>query len=121
VPGIIVRKNKDLDSLSVFAISLLHCNEIAGRERLGPLSALSRVLLRFHSHTPHMYIIAIAWIYVVLMMSVTETSIVAGVMTFLLYGALPVGILYYLAGSGRRRRRRQVQKHMPDADSGKHD
>lgn len=54
-----------------------------------------------------MYIVAIAWIYVVLMMSVTETSVVAGVMTFLLYGALPVGILYYLAGSGRRKRQRQ--------------
>ncbi|HTH44076.1 MAG TPA: hypothetical protein VL528_03245 [Oxalicibacterium sp.] len=63
-----------------------------------------------------MYIVAIAWIYVVLMMSVTETSVVAGVMTFLLYGALPVGILYYLAGSGRRKRQRQRQRQAPSAE-----
>jgi len=57
-----------------------------------------------------MYIIAIAWIYVVLMMSIVETSIVAGVMTFLLYGALPVSILCYLAGSPRRRRKRTTEQ-----------
>jgi hypothetical protein len=64
-----------------------------------------------------MYIIAIAWIYVVLMMSATETSVVAGIMTFLLYGALPVGILYYLAGSGRRKRRRLAQQHIPEKET----
>ncbi|HWT72520.1 MAG TPA: hypothetical protein VN361_10060 [Oxalicibacterium sp.] len=68
-----------------------------------------------------MYIIAIAWIYIVLMMSVTETSVVAGVMTFLLYGALPVGILYYLAGSKRRCRLRQQQRSMPTADADRRD
>lgn len=54
-----------------------------------------------------MYIVAIAWIYVVLMMSITEHSVVAGIMTFLLYGALPLAIILYVMDSPRRRRRRQ--------------
>lgn len=57
-----------------------------------------------------MHIVVIAWIYVVFMMSITETSVVAGVMTFLLYGLLPVSILVYLTGTGRRRRKRHAQE-----------
>jgi hypothetical protein len=53
-----------------------------------------------------MYIVAIAWIYVVLMMSITETSVVAGVMTFALYGILPLTIILYLMAGPQRRRRR---------------
>ncbi|MGZ8321321.1 MAG: hypothetical protein ACXWVD_19650 [Telluria sp.] len=52
-----------------------------------------------------MWIVAIAWIYVVGLMALTETSAVAGVMTFLGYCVLPLSILYYLTGSKRRQRR----------------
>ena len=54
-----------------------------------------------------MLIVAIAWIYVVGLMALTEPSIVAGIMTFLLYCVLPLSILFYLTG-GRRRRARKV-------------
>lgn len=54
-----------------------------------------------------MWIVAIAWIYVVGLMSVTETSIVAGVMTFLFYCILPLSILYYLSGGKRRQAKRE--------------
>ena len=54
-----------------------------------------------------MYIIAIAWLYVTLLMALTETSWVAGVMTFLFYGLLPLSILLYLMGTPERKRRRQ--------------
>jgi hypothetical protein len=54
-----------------------------------------------------MYIVAIAWIYVVLLMSFTETSIVAGVATFFFYGIFPLAILLYLMGTPRRRRDRR--------------
>jgi len=58
-----------------------------------------------------MYIVTIAWIYVVLMMSITEESVVAGVMTFLLYGVLPLAIILYLMGAPQRRRnRRKAEK-----------
>lgn len=56
-----------------------------------------------------MLIVAIAWIYVVALMSLTETSFVAGVMTFLGYCVLPLSILYYLTGSGRRKRAAQAK------------
>jgi predicted DNA repair protein MutK len=53
-----------------------------------------------------MYIVAIAWIYVVLMMSITERSVIAGVMTFLLYGVLPLIVILYLMGTPQRKRKR---------------
>lgn len=54
-----------------------------------------------------MWIVAIAWIYVVGLMAVTESSIVAGIMTFVGYCALPLSILFYLTGGKRRRARRE--------------
>ena len=54
-----------------------------------------------------MHIAAVGWIYVVLMMSVVEESLVAGIMTFFLYGVLPVTVIVYIGGTGRRRRRRE--------------
>lgn len=57
-----------------------------------------------------MYIIAIAWIYVVFMMAITETTAIAGIMTFLLYGVLPVSIIVYVMGTGGRKRKRRAQE-----------
>lgn len=59
-----------------------------------------------------MYIVAIAWIYVVLMMSITEDSIVAGIMTFMLYGVLPLSIILYVMGTPQRRRKRERNEKM---------
>lgn len=53
-----------------------------------------------------MYIVAIAWTYVTLMMALTERSLVAGVMTFVFYGALPLALFLWLWGTPARRRRR---------------
>ena len=61
-----------------------------------------------------MYIIAIAWLYVVLLMSLTETSWVAGIATFFLYGVFPLSVLLYLIGTPQRRRNRQ-QREASDA------
>ena len=52
-----------------------------------------------------MLIVAIAWIYVVGLMALTEPSFIAGLMTFLLYCLIPLSILFYLTGSKRRKRR----------------
>lgn len=57
-----------------------------------------------------MYIVAIGWLYVALMMAITETSIVAGVATFLLYGLAPVSIVMYIMGTPGRRRRRKARE-----------
>ncbi len=53
-----------------------------------------------------MYIVAIAWIYVIFMMSITEKSVVAGVLTFVFYGLLPLMIILWLAGAPQRGRNR---------------
>jgi len=64
-----------------------------------------------------MYIIAIAWIYVVVLMSFTEESFVAGLATFLFYGLAPLALLLYLIGTPQRRRnRRRREAHVPAAD-----
>lgn len=57
-----------------------------------------------------MYIVAIGWIYVVLMMAITENSVIAGIMTFLFYGVVPLAIILYLSGAQQRRRNRVSAK-----------
>lgn len=53
-----------------------------------------------------MYIVAIAWLYVTFMMAITESSFVAGVMTFIFYGLAPLALFLWLVGTPARRRRR---------------
>ena len=60
-----------------------------------------------------MYLIAIAWIYVVLMMAVAEAlssqgTVLGAVITFVLYGLLPLSLVMYILGTPMRRRRRQA-------------
>lgn len=59
-----------------------------------------------------MHIVAIAWIYVVLMMSITEHSVIAGIMTFLLYGIFPLAIILYLMAAPQRKRRRKEAENL---------
>ena len=56
-----------------------------------------------------MYIIAIGWLYVALMMSVAEATnttgtVLGAIITFLLYGAGPVALLMYILGTPARRK-----------------
>ena len=58
-----------------------------------------------------MYIIAIGWLYVSLMMSVAEATntngtVLGGIVTFILYGILPTAIIIYIMGTPHRRRAR---------------
>jgi hypothetical protein len=58
-----------------------------------------------------MYLIAIAWMYVVLMMAVAEATnsngtILGALFTFALYGLLPLGIVLYIFGTPGRKRAR---------------
>ena len=57
-----------------------------------------------------MYIVAIGWLYVALMMAVAEATNTTGTVlgaffTFVLYGALPVSLVMYLMNTPARRRR----------------
>lgn len=56
-----------------------------------------------------MYIVVIAWIYVALMMAAAEVvhpngGVLSAVVTFVLYGLLPVALVVYLMGSPARRK-----------------
>lgn len=53
-----------------------------------------------------MYIIAAGWLYVTLLMALTESSVVGGVLSFALYGVAPVWLLAWLFGTPARRQRR---------------
>lgn len=66
-----------------------------------------------------MYLVVIGWMYVVLMMSVAEASnstgsILGAIVTFFLYGLLPVVIVVYVMGTPARRKQikaREAAEH----------
>lgn len=75
-----------------------------------------------------MYLVAIAWAYVALMMAAAEAtspqgSLFGAFVTFVLYGVLPLGLLLYILGTpGRKRRRRAAETAAlaAEADAGGH-
>lgn len=66
-----------------------------------------------------MYIVAIGWLYVTLLAAAGEPTLVAGVISFILYGLLPGALLLWLGGSKARRQRRQYRELL--ANQGLHD
>ena len=70
-----------------------------------------------------MYLVVIAWGYVVLMMSVAEAtnttgSLLGAIVTFILYGLLPIGLVVYIMSTPARKRKikareaaEQIQMH----------
>lgn len=55
-----------------------------------------------------MYIVQIAWLYIILMISLTENSVIAGVLTFAFFGLGPSVLLWWMSGSRIRRQRRKA-------------
>jgi membrane protein implicated in regulation of membrane protease activity len=56
-----------------------------------------------------MYIVAIAWLYVAVLMAVAEAThstgtLLGGIITFVLYGVLPMALVLYVMGTPARRR-----------------
>jgi len=76
-----------------------------------------------------MYLIAIGWIYVVLMVALVEAlssngTVIGAVFTFLLWGVVPLAIVLYLLRTPARRRQRRAQaaggSALLDPDGGGH-
>lgn len=70
-----------------------------------------------------MYLVAIAWMYVVLMMAVVEAmspqgTVLGAVFTLLLYGVGPLVLLLYILGTPHRRRQRQAVEAAQAASAG---
>lgn len=57
-----------------------------------------------------MYIIAIGWLYVTVLIAANEPSIVAGVISFLFYGLVPCSLLLWISASKVRRQRKAYQE-----------
>jgi len=62
-----------------------------------------------------MYLVLIAWLYVAVMMAVAEAtsqvgSLLGAIITFLLYGVLPISVLAYIMATPARMRRRKAQE-----------
>lgn len=56
-----------------------------------------------------MYLVVIAWVYVALMMAIAEAThaqgtVLGAVITFVLYGVLPVALVVYLMSTPARKR-----------------
>lgn len=68
-----------------------------------------------------MFLVVIAWSYVVLLMAVVEATSPTGTLlgafvTLLLYGVLPLGIVVYLMRTPARARAHRRASGMPSAD-----
>ncbi len=67
-----------------------------------------------------MYIIAIAWMYVTILMAATEKTWVAGLLTFTFYGLIPCAILLWILGAKHRRfqsrQQASLQQEMREGD-----
>jgi mannose/fructose/N-acetylgalactosamine-specific phosphotransferase system component IID len=62
-----------------------------------------------------MYIVAIAWMFVVTLMAVVEAvasngSLLGSIMTFVFYGILPLGLVLYLLGTPLRMRHNKAKE-----------
>jgi hypothetical protein len=62
-----------------------------------------------------MYIVAIAWLYVAILMAVAEAThstgtLLGGIVTFVLYGVLPLALVLYVMGTPARRRAIKAQE-----------
>ena len=62
-----------------------------------------------------MYLVVIAWLYVVLMMSVAEATgsngtLLGAIVTFFLYGLLPLSLVVYLMLAPQRRKGRRERE-----------
>jgi len=59
-----------------------------------------------------MHIIAIAWLYVVVMIAAVSDSILKGVVRLLFLGVLPVGLMIWMS---MRRHRNQMEREASDS------
>jgi len=63
-----------------------------------------------------MLIIAIAWMYVVVLMAATQPTLLAGVLTLFGYGLFPLSIVLYLVGTPGRRKRAAAREAAAEAE-----
>ncbi|MFK7963317.1 MAG: hypothetical protein AB8C46_05045 [Burkholderiaceae bacterium] len=63
-----------------------------------------------------MLIIAIAWMYVVVLMAATQPTLLAAMLTLFGYGLFPLAIVLYLVATPARRKRAMAKQAAEDAE-----
>jgi mannose/fructose/N-acetylgalactosamine-specific phosphotransferase system component IID len=68
-----------------------------------------------------MHIVALTWIFVVVLMALAEATspqgtLLGALITLLLYGALPLSLVLYVMATPARKRRRAAEDAAPDAE-----
>ena len=86
---------------------------------------LHTAALRLFWAARSMMLVAIAWMYVVLMVAVAEAfgangTLLGAVVTFVLYGLLPLSIVLYLMATPARRAARKRAESAAQPDGGGH-
>jgi hypothetical protein len=72
-----------------------------------------------------MHLIAIGWLYVVLMMALVEAlssqgTVLGAIITFVFYGLIPLGLVLYIAATPARKRARRAAEASTAPDGGGH-
>ncbi len=72
-----------------------------------------------------MHLIAIGWLYVVLMMALVEAlssqgTVLGAIITFVFYGLIPLGLVLYIVATPARRRARRAAETSAAPDGGGH-
>lgn len=70
-----------------------------------------------------MYIVIIAWLYVVVLMALAESSLTMALLTLFGYGLLPLAVLVWIVGWPKRRVSRPVHQlsDQPDGPDSQRD
>jgi hypothetical protein len=55
-----------------------------------------------------MYIVAIGWLYVTVLLAASQPTLFTAAVSFLFYGILPCALLLWLGGTRARRQRRRL-------------
>ncbi|ENO83004.1 MAG TPA: hypothetical protein DCY18_09520 [Thauera sp.] len=63
-----------------------------------------------------MYLIPIAWLYVAILVAVSEDTVVAGVLTFVFWGIAPLALFMWIFGTPARRRRQREREALDRND-----
>lgn len=66
-----------------------------------------------------MYLIAIAWLYVVVIVSVSDDTVLGGLVTFFFWGLGPLALFLWLFGTPARRR--NMSRREAEADTASND
>jgi predicted membrane channel-forming protein YqfA (hemolysin III family) len=68
-----------------------------------------------------MLVVAIGWMYVVLMLALSKSTLAAAAGVFVFYGVLPLGVILYIIGFPRRARAGKRHESVDVAGEHAHD